>query len=36
MNITLDVSVGQWRDLTTDELKEIDRLVSDSEKTHDS
>jgi 23S rRNA pseudouridine2604 synthase len=36
INITLDVSVGQWRDLTTDELKEIDRLVSDSEKTHDS
>ncbi len=36
MNIPLDVSVGQWRDLTADELKEIDRLVSDSEKTHDS
>lgn len=36
MNIPLDVSVGQWRDLTADELKEIDRLVSESEKTHDS
>jgi 23S rRNA pseudouridine2604 synthase len=36
MNIPLDVSVGQWRDLTAEELKEIDRLVSDSEKTHDS
>ena len=35
MNVLLDISVGQWRDLTSKELKEINRLVSDSEKTHD-
>lgn len=34
MNIKLDVPVGQWRDITDDELKEINRLVSDSSKTH--
>ncbi|CAM4167785.1 MULTISPECIES: 23S rRNA pseudouridine(2604) synthase RluF [Zobellia] len=34
MNIKLDVPVGKWRDLTEAELKEIDRLVSSSSKTH--
>ncbi len=36
MNITLDTPVGKWRDLTDKELKEINRLVSMSSKTHDS
>tara|TARA_R110002050_G_scaffold100580_1_gene208157 strand:- start:106337 stop:107068 length:732 start_codon:yes stop_codon:yes gene_type:complete len=35
MNIELDVEVGKWRHLTDSELKEINRLVSASEKTHD-
>lgn len=35
MNVGLDVPVGKWRDLTEKELKEINRLVSDSAKTHD-
>lgn len=35
MNINLDVPVGKWRDLTTGELKEINRLVSSSSKTYD-
>ena len=35
MNIELDVEVGKWRHLTDNELKEINRLVSASEKTHD-
>ena len=34
MNILLDLPVGQWRDLTEKELKEINQLVSDSSKTH--
>lgn len=34
MNVNLDVSVGQWRDLTEAELKEIHRLVADSSKTY--
>lgn len=34
MNIHLDVPVGNWRDLTEVELKEINRLVSSSAKTH--
>ncbi len=33
MNVELDVAVGQWRDLTQNELKEINRLVSGSSKT---
>lgn len=32
MNISLDIPVGKWRDLTTRELKEINRLVLDSSK----
>ena len=35
MNIELDVEVGKWRHLTNVELKEINRLVSDSAKTFD-
>ena len=35
MNIKLDVPVGKWRDLTATELKEINKLVSSSAKTHD-
>lgn len=35
MNVNLDLPVGKWRDLTSDELKEINRLVSSSAKTHD-
>jgi 23S rRNA pseudouridine2604 synthase len=33
MNVSLDLPVGKWRDLTTKELKEINRLVADSSKT---
>ena len=33
MNVELDLPVGQWRDLTNNELKEINRLVSASSKT---
>jgi len=35
MNITLDTPVGEWRYLTDNELKEINRLVSESSKTHE-
>ena len=34
MNIKLDVPIGKWRYLTDPELKEINRLVSSSSKTH--
>jgi len=33
MNVKLDVPVGKWRDLTTEELDEINRLVANSTKT---
>jgi len=33
MNIHLDQPIGQWRDLTNSELKEIDRLLARSSKT---
>ena len=36
MNISLDLPVGKWRNLTAEELKEINKLVSDSTKTHDN
>ncbi|MDO3694587.1 23S rRNA pseudouridine(2604) synthase RluF [Wenyingzhuangia sp. chi5] len=32
MNIYLDMPVGQWRDLTKAELKELNKLTSDSKK----
>lgn len=34
MNVHLDLPVGKWRDLTLQELDEINRLVSASSKTH--
>lgn len=33
MNVGLDIGPGKWRDLTKKELKEINRLVSNSSKT---
>ena len=35
MNIKLDVPVGQYRDLTTKELNELNRLIADSKKTYE-
>ena len=35
MNVTLDLEVGQYRNLTVKELNEINRLVEDSAKTFD-
>ncbi|HFK5570795.1 TPA: 23S rRNA pseudouridine(2604) synthase RluF [Elizabethkingia meningoseptica] len=35
MNIRLDLPVGKWRDLTAEELKELNSLVGDSKKTFD-
>jgi 23S rRNA pseudouridine2604 synthase len=34
MNIKLDVPVGKWRNLTQEEMAEINRLVESSSKTH--
>jgi 23S rRNA pseudouridine2604 synthase len=34
MNIKLDVSVGKYRELTTQELKELNKLLKDSTKTY--
>lgn len=34
MNVKLDVGKGKWRHLTKAELKEINRLVANSSKTH--
>lgn len=34
MNINLDVPVGEYRELTESELKELNSLISDSTKTH--
>ncbi|SHI45628.1 ribosomal large subunit pseudouridine synthase F [Arenibacter nanhaiticus] len=34
MNIELDVPVGKWRDLTEKELKDLEDLISNSQKTH--
>lgn len=34
MNIVLDLPKGKWRDLTARELKEINRLIEGSVKTH--
>lgn len=36
MNIMLDIPVGQWRDLTDNELKELNELTKDSKKTYES
>ncbi len=35
MNVKLDIPVGKWRNLTPSELKELNFLVSDSDKTFD-
>ena len=35
MNISLDIPIGKWRNLTDKEIQEINRLVSLSSKTHD-
>ena len=35
MNVSLDIPVGKWRNLTENEVKEINRLVSISSKTND-
>ena len=35
MNIELDLPVGKWRDLSKQELKEINRLCADSSKTYE-
>jgi 23S rRNA pseudouridine2604 synthase len=32
MNVSLDVSVGKWRELTTNELNTLNVLLSDSTK----
>ncbi|MDT7829849.1 23S rRNA pseudouridine(2604) synthase RluF [Pricia sp. S334] len=34
LNVTLDIPVGKWRDLTETELKEIKRLTANSDKVH--
>lgn len=34
MNIILDIPIGQWRDLTKEELKEMLAMTSNSTKTH--
>jgi len=36
MNVSLDTQVGKWRNLTDNEIREINRLVAASAKTHDS
>ncbi len=36
MNVNLDLPSGKWRDLTTEELQQINRLVGDSSKTNES
>ena len=36
MNVTLDLPVGEWRDLTAGELEEINRLTADSARTFDA
>lgn len=33
MNVQLDIPVGEWRDLTTEELQTINSMISDSQKT---
>tara|TARA_Y100001934_G_scaffold271034_1_gene356924 strand:+ start:491 stop:1309 length:819 start_codon:yes stop_codon:yes gene_type:complete len=33
MNVKLDVPIGRWRDLTSAELEELNRLTADSAKT---
>jgi len=35
MNISLDLPIGKWRDLTEKELAELNILIADSSKTFD-
>ncbi|HSI69388.1 MAG TPA: 23S rRNA pseudouridine(2604) synthase RluF [Gillisia sp.] len=35
MNVQLDIPVGEWRDLTAEELQTINTMVSSSTKTHE-
>lgn len=35
MNVLLDVPVGEWRDITEEELREINEMVSASSKTYE-
>lgn len=35
MNINLDIPKGKWRDLTDKELSDINKLIENSQKTHD-
>jgi 23S rRNA pseudouridine2604 synthase len=35
MNVSLDLPVGKWRDLTSEELTQIKRLVDNSSKTNE-
>lgn len=35
MNVELDLPIGEWRDLTSEELAELHRLTQDSSKTYD-
>jgi len=35
MNVKLDMPVGSWRELTEEELSEINGMVSESHKTHE-
>jgi len=36
MNVSLNIPLGEWRDLTKEELTEINRLVSESSKTFET
>ena len=36
MNVQLDLPVGKWRDLSKQEIEEINRLCATSSKTIDS
>ncbi|APG61207.1 23S rRNA pseudouridine(2604) synthase RluF [Christiangramia salexigens] len=36
MNVTLDIPVGEWRELTEEELKTINDLLEDSRKTEEA
>lgn len=35
MNIRLDLPIGKWRDLSAQELKDLNNLLEDSHKTID-
>jgi 23S rRNA pseudouridine2604 synthase len=36
MNVSLDIPVGEWRDLTKAELDEINRMINESSKTEEA